>query len=84
MAKLKENIKQPSPSWMVAATTILMALAQYGPAAVASLPGGVPQNVIDWLHWGFGNLAIVMGVTAFVSRSKSGIVGGRPDDRNKP
>lgn len=78
MANLKQSIKQPSPSWMVAATTVLIALAQYGPAAVASLPGGVPQNVIDWLHWGLGNLAIIMGVTTLASRSK--LVGGRDKD----
>lgn len=81
MAKLKDNIKQPSPSWMVAATTVLMALAQYGPAAVASLPGGVPKNVIEWLQWGLANLAIIMGVTTFVSRSKhSNLVGSRDKD----
>ncbi len=63
---------------MVAATTILMALAQYGPAAIASLPGGVPKNVIDWLQWGIGNLAIIMGVTTLATRSK--LVGGRDKD----
>lgn len=78
MAKLKENIKQPSPSWMVAATTILVALAQYGPAAIASLPGGVPKSVVDWLQWGIGNLAIIMGVTALATKSK--LVGSRDKD----
>lgn len=85
MANLVNNIKQGSPSWMVALTTALMALATYGPQAVASLPGSVSQTTQDWLQWIFGNLAIIMGVTTMISKSKTAsstdLIGGRPNDR---
>lgn len=82
MAKLSvNNIKQPSPSWMVAVSTILMALAIYGPDAVASMPGTVSPNVQAWLKWIFERLAIAMGVTTLVSKSKySSIIGSRDKD----
>lgn len=79
MAKLSvKNIKQPSPSWMVAATTILVALAVYGPDAIASMPGSVSPNVQAWLKWTFERLAILMGVTALATKSK--LVGSRDKD----
>lgn len=87
MANLVNNIKQGSPSWMVALTTVLTALAQYGPQAVASLPGSVSTTTQAWLQWIFGNLAIIMGVTTLISKSNQ--IAGAFDgpggtDPNKP
>jgi len=78
MAKLKESIKQPSPSWMVAVSTLLMILAVYGPDAIASMPGSISPNIQAWLKWAFERLAIIMGVTTLASRSK--LVGDRDKD----
>lgn len=78
MAKLKENIKQPSPSWMVAATTVLVILATYGPDAIASMPGSVSPDVQAWLEWAFKRLAIIMGLTTLATKSK--LVGSRDKD----
>ncbi len=66
---------------MVIVTTILTALATYGPQAIATLPGSVSQTTQDWLQWIFGNLAIVMGLTAMVSKSKTvNLIGDRDKD----
>ena len=79
MAKISvKNIKQPSPSWMVAVSTLLMILAVYGPDAIASMPGSISTNVQVWLKWGIERLAIMMGVTTLATKSK--LVGGRDKD----
>lgn len=78
------NVKHSSPSWMVNLTGILAALTPILPGMINTMPGHVPQSIKDWLLWVLACITGVVGTATMFAKSKSDIVGGRPDDRNKP